>query len=201
MAVMTMERPTSEDDEGYEPSDDGGQDRAAVMRALHDQLDPPPGWRVEIIEGEFAVSATPFGKHALIVLALREAIAPTLHRDIGLFENTTLEEPGADRIQPDLAAWPLALLNTESEWAFPGAECSFAAEVTSPDQENRDYAKARSYARAGTPVYLLVDRKRRACMVFTEPEVDHYLTRHEIPFGKPVTLPLDPPVTFDTADF
>jgi Uma2 family endonuclease len=106
-----------------------------------------------------------------------------------------------DRYEPDLAAWPLDLLDTETAWIFPGGECSFALEVTSPQQERRDYAKAAGYARAAVPVYLLVDRTRRACVVSTEPEGGRYRTRHEVPFGKAVTLPLAPPVTLETADF
>ena len=184
MAVMAIERPLS-----------------AVVRALHDQLDPPKGYRVEIIEGKIEVAATPFGMHADILLQIREAVAPTLPREIGLYENTTLEEPEVDRYQPDLAAWPRELIRTETEWVFPGNLCLLAVEVTSPDQERRDYAKAAGYARAGAPVYLVVDRKQRVCAVFTEPEGDRYRNRHEVPFGKPVTLPLETPATIETSGF
>jgi Uma2 family endonuclease len=119
----------------------------------------------------------------------------------GLFENTTLEEPEVDRYIPDLAAWPLSLIKTESEWAFRGDECLLAVEVTSPDQERRDYAKAAGYARSHVPIHLLVDRKLRNCVLFVEPNGEQYTERHEVPFGKPVTLPLDPPVTIETSEF
>jgi Uma2 family endonuclease len=198
MAVMTMEQPVPTDGEAAREED---RQRAAVVRALHDQLDPPEGYRVEIIEGKIDVASTPFGKHAFILMRLRRMIEPSLPLEFGLFENTTLEEPQVDRYIPDLVAWPVALIDTETEWAFPGEECPLAVEVTSPDQERRDYAKALGYARSGVPVYLLIDRKRRICVVFTEPEGDQYRTRHEAPFGKPLILPLETPVTIDTSDF
>jgi Uma2 family endonuclease len=92
-------------------------------------------------------------------------------------------------------------VKTKTEWVFPGAECQLIVEVTSPHQEPRDYGKATAYARSRVPVYLVVDQAARLCVVFTEPEGDRYLTRHEVPFGKPVTLPLDPPVTLETSEF
>jgi len=184
MAVMTIEQPLS-----------------AVVRALHDELDPPEGYRVEIIEGKIDVAASPFGMHADILLQIREAVAPALPREIGLYENTTLEEPEVDRYQPDLAAWPRELIRTETEWVFPGDQCLLAIEVTSPDQERRDYAKGAGYARAGTPIYLIVDRKRSVCIVHAEPAGGQYTERYETPFGKPITLPLETPVTIETSDF
>ena len=200
MAVMTMERPTSESDEQYRVSNDERLAHAEVMSVLHDQLDPPPGWRVEIVEGKFEVSPTPSGRHAVLLRRIKKAIESTLPEGYGAFENLTVEEPEHERYVPDLGVWPEALVDVD-DWVFDAASCLLAVEVTSPEHERRDYRKAWGYARSGTPIYLLVDRKLRACMVFTEPEGDHYLTRHEVPFGKPVTLPLDPPVTLETSDF
>jgi Uma2 family endonuclease len=184
MAVMTTERPL-----------------AAAVRAIHDEIVPPEGYRVEIVEGKIEVSSTPGGKHAYILLLIRSAITPTLPAHYGLFENTTLEEPDVDRYIPDLAVWPISLINSEVAWAFRGDDCLLAVEVTTPDQERRDYAKFAGYARSRVPVYLLVDRKQRMCVLFTEPEGNRYRDRHEYPFGKPVTLSLDPPVTVETSEF
>ena len=174
---------------------------ASVVRALHDQLDPPEGYRVEIIEGKLEVAATPFGKHALVIEDLMRAILPTLPRSVALRERITLEEPEIDRYEPDLGMWPRALLDSETEWVFPGENCLFAVEVTSPDQERRDYTKAMGYARAQVPLYLIVDRKRRQCVLLTEPVGGKYMEQEETPFGKPLTLPLETPVTVDTSDF
>lgn len=175
---------------------------AAAVRAIHDEINPPEGYRVEIIAGNIPVAPPPFGMHAFILNVIRETVAPTLSPAYRLFENTTLEEPEVDRYIPDLAAWPLDLVKTDDQWIFPGNRCLLAVEVTSPRQEARDYAKAAGYARSGVPVYLLVDRAQRKCVVFIEPKGDSYRDRHEIPFGKPATLPLEAgPVTVDTAEF
>ena len=117
-----------------------------------------------------------------------------------MFENITCEEPEVDRYIPDLAVWPVEVIKWD-EWVFAGEMCLFAAEVTTPQQEKRDYAKASRYARSGIPTYLVVDRARRVCTLFIEPKGGRYRERHEVPFGKPVTLPLDTPVTLDTSDF
>jgi Uma2 family endonuclease len=200
MAVMTTERPESEED-GTSSQDDLRR-HAEVIRALHDQLDPPEGYRVEIIEGKITVAATPFGKHASIVRRIRMAIEPTLpSEEYGFYENLTCEEPEIDRYVPDLGVWPVEYVDSDDEWVFAAEMCVFAAEVTSPQQAKRDYAKAIGYARAGVPVYLIVDRTRRVCVVLTEPEGGTYKNRHEEPFGKPVALPLDPPVTIDTSRY
>ena len=196
MAVMMTERPVRAEDET--------EDRkrlAQVVRAAHDEIDPPEGYRVEIIEGLITMSACPIGKHANIVRAIRRAVEPTLpEEEFGIYENITLEEPEIDRYIPDLQVWPIELLDCDDS-VFPGDRCLLAVEVTSPKQERRDYAKAAGYARSGVPVYLVVDRKRQVCVVFTEPEAGTYRDRHEVPFGKPVTLPLDTPATFDTSRF
>jgi Uma2 family endonuclease len=199
MAVMTMERPESdEESDGY----DDPRQRAAVIRALHDQLDPPEGYRVEIIEGNITVAATPFGRHASIIRRVRMAIEPTLPpEEYGFFENLTCQEPEIDRYIPDLGVWPVDYIDSDEDWVFSAEQCAFAAEVTSPGQTKRDYSKAAGYARSRVPVYLIVDRARRVCVVLTEPEGGVYKNRHEEPFGKPVTLPLGTPVTIDTSRF
>lgn len=185
MSVMTSERTAAD-----------------AVRAIHDEIDPPEGYRVEIVEGTITVASSPFGKHAIILMLIREAVAPALPKDYRLFENITLEEPEVDRYIPDLAAWPVKLVDSDTQWVFPGEHCLLAVEVTSPGQERRDYAKAGGYARSGIPVYLVVDREARLCVVLTEPEGGRYRTRHEVPFGKPVTLPLEAgPVTIETAEF
>ena len=199
MAMMTTERPGSEDDAA---SRDDSRRRAAVIRALHDQLDPPEGWQVEIVEGTITAAAPAFGKHASIIRRIRMAIEPTpAPEEYGFYENLTCEEPEVDRYVPDLGIWPVEYIDRDDECVFAAEMCALAVEVPSPDQAQRDYAKAAGYARAGVPVYLIVDRTRRVWVMLTEPEGGTYKNRHEEPFGKPVTLPLEPPITIDTEKF
>jgi Uma2 family endonuclease len=197
MAVMTTERPDSEEDAVWQ------NDRrryAAEVRALHDQLDPSAGWRVEIIEGQLVVSPAPMPAHGYIVEVIRTAVAKSLPATHGAFEGIELEEPETDRYIPDLAVWPRKVLRGGSARPRPET-CALAVEVTSPGQAKRDYAKAEGYARCGIPVYLLVDQTRGACVVFTEPVGERYRNRHEVLFGEVVTLPLETPVTIDTSEF
>ena len=98
---------------------------------------------------------------------------------------------------------PDKLTRTRTQWVFPMAMCLLAVEVTSPGQEGRDYSKTAGYARAEVPVYLLVDQKRRRCVVYTDPEGEMYADTAETPFGERVVLPLAQlgRITIDTSKF
>lgn len=180
---------------------DREHDLLDVVHSIHDDLELPEGYRAEIIGGQIAVAASPFGIHAFIVQEIREAAHGHLPHGHRLYDNVTLEEPDGDRYIPDLSLLPDALVRNRRQWIFPMGLCPLAVEVTSPGQEERDYAKALGYARAGTRVYLLVDQKRRRCFVHADPEGDKYTEVTEVPFGQDVTLPLSPPITLDTSKF
>ena len=179
-----------------------------LVRSIHDGLDLPDGFRAEIVGGDITVAASPFGIHAYIVSRIRQAVDQALGPEVIVFENTTLEEPEIDRYIPDLAAWPVALMrDAVDEWIFPASECAFAVEVTSPKQEARDYTKAEGYSRGGVPVFLLVNRKTRKCIVYTDPTPKGYEAQCIVPFGTPVILTFtgkdgEPSTaTIDTSDF
>jgi Uma2 family endonuclease len=172
-----------------------------VVQAIHDGLELPEGYRAEIVGGQISVAPSPFGMHAYIVAKIRRAATAALPADHDLYENVTLEEPDGDRYIPDLALLPDALMRTRRDWVFPMGMCLLAVEVTSPGQEGRDYVKAAGYARAGIAVYLIVDQKRRRCVVHGEPSGDRYASVAELPFGAQVLLPLDTVITIDTSRF
>jgi Uma2 family endonuclease len=138
--------------------------------------------------------------HGYIVEVIRTAVAGSLPASHGAFEGIELEEPETDRYIPDLAVWPRTALRGGSARPHPKL-CVLAVEVTSPGQAKRDYAKAEGYARCRIPVYLVVDQTRGVSVVFTEPVGERYRTRHEVPFGEAVTLPIEPPVTIETSEF
>lgn len=173
-----------------------------VVHQVHDSLELPDGFRAEIIEGQIAVAASPFAQHAFIVWYLKEMTQKALPPGFGLFEVTTAQEPGGDRYIPDLVAWPIELIKgRRKDWVLSTTECEFVVEVTSPDQQKRDYKKASGYARGEVGTYLLVDQSRRVCVVYTDPENGEYKTLREIPFGAPLELTLHTTVTIDTSDF
>lgn len=185
---------------------DREHDLLDVVHSIHDDLELPEGYRAEIIGGQIAVAASPFGIHANILAQIRRAAQDALRRNeyfYDFFENVTLEEPGGDRYIADLALVPDKLMRTRTQWVFQMAMCLLAVEVTSPGQEGRDYSKAAGYARAEVPVYLLVDQKRRRCVVYTDPEGEVYADVTETPFGEQVVLSLGPvgQITIDTSKF
>ena len=162
------------------------------MRTAHDIIAMlPDDVHAEVIEGEVIVNAaTPAGRHAKIVLAVRRAFAR--HGIDNLFENTTLlvEHDEAEYV-PDLARWPERLIDGDT-WEFPAAECAFALEVVSrdrPGRRQRDYQKAPGYARGGVPVFLLIDPLERTCTLFTEPKAGEYSVRQIVKFGESLLIP------------
>ena len=176
-------------------------DHMAMVQSLHDDLEVPDGFRAEIIGGEIVVSASPMGQHAYIVRAVHNAIWPVRPSGYDMYENTTAQTEGGQRYIPDMALWPDEVIHGNTERIFPAQLCRFALEVTSPDAEYRDYKKGAGYAESGVPIYLLVDNKQRECILFTDPKGGAYRTEHRVPFGDPVVLPLDTPVTVDTSGF
>jgi hypothetical protein len=164
----------------------------------------PDDVHAEVIEGEVIVNAaTPAGRHARIVLAVRRAFA---RRGIdNLFENTTLlVEHDEEEYVPDLARWPEQVIDGD-RWEFPAEECLFALEVVSgdrPGRRQRDYRKAAGYARGGVPVLLIIDPAERVCTLFTEPKGDEYSVRQITKFGEPVQIPAGAfPVVLPTDGF
>ncbi len=162
------------------------------MRTPHDIIEMlPDDVHAEVVEGEVIVNAaTPAGRHAKIVLAVRRAFGR--HGIDNLFENTTLvvEQDEAEYV-PDLAQWPENLIEGDT-WEFPAAECSFALEVVSgdrPGRRQRDYLKAQGYARGAVPVFLLIDPVERTCTLFTEPKVGEYSVRQIVKFGESLFIP------------
>ncbi len=161
------------------------------MSTAHDIIDMlPDDVHAEVIEGEVIVNAaTPAGRHARIILAVRRAFAR--HGVDNLFENTTLvvERDEAEYV-PDLALWPEELIDGDT-WEFPAAACGFALEVVSgdrPGRRQRDYLKASGYARGEVPVLLVIDPVERTCSLFTEPHGGEYSVRQIVKFGEALAI-------------
>jgi Putative restriction endonuclease len=175
------------------------------VRTAHDIIAMlPDDVHAEVIEGEIIVNAaTPAGRHARIVLAVRRAFA---RRGIdNLFENTTLlVEQDEEEYVPDLARWPEQVIDGDLR-EFPASECLFALEVVSgdrPGRRQREYRKAAGYARGGVPVLLLIDPADRTCSLLTEPKDGEYSVRRITKFGEPVIIPVAGiPVTLPTDTF
>jgi hypothetical protein len=161
----------------------------------------PDDVQAEVIEGDVIVNAaTPAGRHAKIVLAVRRAFMRS--GITSLYENTTLlVEPDEAEYVPDLALWPDDLIDGD-DWEFPADECGFVLEVVSgdrPGRRQRDYGKASGYARGGVPVLLIVDASTEMCLLLTQPRNGEYTVRKTARFGEPLVIPIgDTGVTLPT---
>ncbi|MFJ8464814.1 Uma2 family endonuclease [Streptomyces swartbergensis] len=170
-------------------------------------LDTPEGFRAELIEGEIVVTPPPDGDHEdyieLIVeqMYARARIRMQFSGNKGLI----LRSGGAcpkDRVIPDgtFAPRELRLYRGADPW-MPCDGVAMVLEVTSTKPKADREAKRRCYARAGIPLYLLVDREDSSVTLFSAPEKDDFREHCTRPFGKPITLPEPFAFDLDTTDF
>jgi Putative restriction endonuclease len=186
-------------------------DQAAARTAddsdLARRLRPYPGdgepttFQAEIIEGRITITNPPCPARAAIIEGIRRTVAAGLAPGEGCFGHITLEEPRGDRYIPNLAVWPTDLVEGRGDRTFPGERCAFAIEVTPRRRTTRASKKSAGYARAGVPLYLVVDRAQRECIIHANPVSGRYTAVSTEPFGNPITVPLDPAVTLDTTEW
>ncbi|MCC9706847.1 Uma2 family endonuclease [Streptomyces sp. MNU76] len=73
--------------------------------------------------------------------------------------------------------------------------------LTSPPQDRDRETKILGHARAGIPVYLLIDREEAEVTVFSEPSADRYAKAVKCKLGLVVPLPGPLGFDLDTAEF
>ncbi|MFJ9709945.1 Uma2 family endonuclease [Streptomyces sp. NPDC101234] len=90
---------------------------------------------------------------------------------------------------------------------YPIAMIALVGEVTSTNHETDTGPKLRTYAAAGIPVYVLIDRHARTAHCYTDPVLPgddpteaYYRTDEKVNLGDPLPLPAPYP-TLDTAPF
>ncbi|WP_327316691.1 Uma2 family endonuclease [Streptomyces sp. NBC_01235] len=164
-------------------------------------MELPEGYRAEIVEGVIEVSSNGGFAHAQVANRLWDALADFL-RD---------SEYGAWSVTDVIhrrTAWTPDVLVAPRD-GKPGAAkgglglkasaVRMVVEVVSPgkrDQERDRFGKRRDYARAGIPVYVLVDDYdgQGAVTLFTMPQPDRadWEDIHRVPYGTDVTIPEGP---------
>lgn len=163
----------------------------------------PKGWRVELIEGEIYVVPPANGEHEEIVSELSGQVRDH-DRGLGRYTGIGLSLPGTNgtvRVIPDLAIAPKGSFGDQQDWHAPDPVL-LVAEVTSPSTASRDRVqKIRAYARAGIPVYLMVDREADEAVVCSAPDGDDYTHKSIHKLGTEVPLPAPLGFTLDTAAF
>lgn len=179
--------------------------RDAIRRAF-DAL--PDGTRAEIVDGEIIVSPFPNNPHQRIVMYLNGLLARAIPDDWWVdTSGGVILEPDWNEFRPDLQIAPSAAWPSDSKGPIV-AEVKLMVEVTSPGKRNliRDReTKYAAYARAGIPLYLIVDRYDAGGYTTLywnpNPEKDEYQDRHSVPFGEKLTLPKPFEVEIDTVRF
>ncbi|MET9934041.1 MULTISPECIES: Uma2 family endonuclease [unclassified Streptomyces] len=178
----------------------------------------PEGSRVELIEGEVHVSPLGDGQHAEVVAELCDRFTDR-ERQIGCYTGIGLKAPGVpaepggpdrtdgragpigNRLLPDLVLAPRGSFKNELVWQSPDPVL-LVAEVTSSSTASRDRVqKIRAYARAGIPLYLLIDREAGEAAVCSGPAGDDYDHKSVHKLGTPVPIPAPLGFTLDTAEF
>ena len=180
------------------------ENRDAIRRAF-DAL--PEDVRAEIVDGEIIVSPLQLNAHERVIMYLNSVLSGVIPED--WWVNTSgglILEPDWNEYRPDLQITP------SSAWAREGntgpvlSEVKLVVEVTSPDKRDlvRDReTKYAAYARAGIPLYLLVDRyvSEGLTTLYSNPSGSAYMDAHTAPFGEKLTLPKPFEVDIDTARF
>ena len=170
-------------------------------------LDPPEGYRAELIDGEIVVTPPPDGNHQLDIWWVLDQIrrsSSTRMQDSG---NPGLivpsqEIPGAGRVIPDAVVAPAELdvfRNAPSYMPPDGIELVLEVTSSRPDLDRN--AKRRAYARAGIPLYLLVDREQRRVTLYSTPVHGDYSRTCTAVFGDKLELPKPFDFALDTASF
>ncbi|WAZ22980.1 Uma2 family endonuclease [Streptomyces cinnabarinus] len=165
----------------------------------------PKGWRVELIEGEICVTPPANGEHEEIVSKVnRQIIRKDPDDFLFTYTGIGLKVPGASQtgnVVPDLVVAPEGSFDDEKQW-HETLSVLLVAEVTSPGTADRDREKKiRGYARAGVPVYLLIDREEAEVVVYSDPSGDEYGKSHKFKVGLPVPLPAPFGFELDTSAF
>ncbi|MBQ1093740.1 Uma2 family endonuclease [Streptomyces sp. B93] len=178
-----------------------------LLRDWFVELETPPGFRAELIEGELLLNPLPIGKHEHCISGTLSQIYRNSRADMMFSGSKGLTLGNADGLPQDHVI-PDGTFVTRADRLFRGAPpwmpCEgvhMVMEVTgfrpSADRE----IKRRCYARGGIPLYLLIDRETRQSTLFRDPQNDDYRDHDTRPFGTPLPLPTPFEFELDTSDF
>ncbi|WP_411150422.1 Uma2 family endonuclease [Streptomyces sp. A30] len=170
-----------------------------VLWRVWKAMELPEGYRAEIIEGVIEVSPTGHFSHARVVNRLRDALGAVLEGgEQGAWNAAYVIHERAAWI-PDLLVAPRDPEPSKAGAGTKASEVQLIVEVVSPGKRSQDrdrLRKRREYARAGIPVYVLIDDydDQGAVTLFTDPRPDQadWEDIHRVPYGTEVTIPEGP---------
>ncbi|GAB2849188.1 Uma2 family endonuclease [Actinocorallia aurea] len=172
-------------------------------------LATPEGFRAELLEGEITVVPPPAGVHeraisSVVTQVIRSAETPMSvsgNRGVRLVRGASCPK---NHVIPDIVFAPehLDLFLDEDSWA-DSEGIAMVVEVTSSNAHRDRVIKRRCYAKAGVPLYLLVDRDEKATVLFAlpDPEAEDYKETCRFAFGLEVPLPAPFSFALDTSRF
>jgi Uma2 family endonuclease len=180
---------------------ENGPELDEVLWQAWKAMELPEGYRAEIIEGAIEVSPTAHRSHALIANRVRRALDQFLdggeyacHQDVNVIHNRKAWIPDALVAPEDTEA-----CGDEDDMGVKAGSVHLIVEVVFPGKRNQDrdrIRKRREYARAGIPVYVLIDDYdgQGAVTLFTRPNPDKadWEDIHRVPYGTDVTVPEGP---------
>ncbi|NUU20806.1 MAG: Uma2 family endonuclease [Streptomycetaceae bacterium] len=185
-------------------------ERSVNIPKLLDDLDAPEGFRVEWVEGGYAVTPPPAHEHETIAASLlRQLFRTDLEfvypggRGYCMTSSCTDLSKG-NHVIPDLAigARPftqneIAAAELHENWLSADA-LDVVVEITSSNLKADTQAKVAAYGRMGIPYYLIVNRSAREVVLLSKPTGDvaepGYADRQSFAFGQRVQLPDPYPV-------
>ncbi|GCB47386.1 Uma2 family endonuclease [Streptomyces sp. NL15-2K] len=172
-----------------------------VVRQAWKAMELPEGYRAEIIEGAIEVSPTGHLSHARIVNRLRNALVHFLGEgEYAAYQHANVIFRRKGWI-PDVFVAPedLEPYADEDGIGVDAAAVRLIVEVVSPGERNQDrdrVRKRREYARAGIPVYVLIDDYdgQGALTLFTGPRPDKadWEDIHRVAYGTDITISKGP---------
>ncbi|MBT2480858.1 Uma2 family endonuclease [Streptomyces sp. ISL-94] len=165
--------------------------RRGHLREAAERIERATGMRVEIIGGTLVMSPSPSGKHAGIVIDLRDAIRPGLSTAYEAYENVSIPMPDDpdDYSTPDLTIGPRAFKEDDG-WLLDADAIALAVEVISPSERLKGInEKTAWYAAARVPRLLQIDPRTGTWSLFTRPSEDEYKAVTHGKYGDPVPLP------------
>lgn len=164
-------------------------------------MELPEGYRAEIIEGSIEVWPIGRRRHGAVANRLRRAL--TLHPADGRYAGYQAGDVIHRRKVwiPDLFIAPADLdeIPDEEDFGVDASGVRAVFEVVSPGREAqaRDRErKRRAYARAGIPLYVLIDDfdGDGTVVILTAPDPDKavYADEHRVPYGTDAVIPDGP---------
>ncbi|MCD7440623.1 Uma2 family endonuclease [Streptomyces lincolnensis] len=201
MTALAHERPETMTEFRTEPVFENGPGLDEVVWQAWKAMELPEGYRAEIIEGAIEVSPTGRYSHSQAIFLLKEALGDFLKgSDFAARQDTNVIHEGSAWI-PDLlvVARDPERYVTDDGLGLTAAAVRIAFEVTSPGKRGLDRdrsQKRREYARAGIPMYVLIDDydDQGAVTLFAgpQPEKADWEDIHRVPYGTDVTIPKGP---------